>query len=675
MLRQAEQAYGDGRFAHAVKLLHLLSAVRHHLSSEDRFSFEALSGLLAERAGNWPEAVHRWLAAFDEQDTHAGQAEQPTDASEDRPCDLGCDCDVRTVLDAPGAASGEPPCLCCRAHALWRLTWQAACRGALGEVLDAVPDRSGLRRTAVLHALAVGTLRALAERDTTDPRHAVFAVAVWRLLLDEEDPLGHRTLIQARRGTPVEDTTWQDACDRLAQRIRTALRSVDERDGHDVLGAWETAWDVEESENSGELVRGRRAYLRMEDCFGQCAGFDPDIEVFADVGDCVCDVDTWQPPAPDTAPPCLGTLYGGRPVSASPVTVDSAARLLEERGDHRVLLDAYTRRHGEPGSWHGASHLPCAPHLAPALATRAREQHAHDDGAAVLDDLTAAVRLGLTTNAGHRAMAREAGLRAGRNGNGYQRASLAQRVHWLEAALALAPDDTALGRELAATLVRRGTQALAMKDEDAARARFRQALVVRPGDPEAQHALDLLDFDEAAAVIKGDKRGRRPGLKRLGELLRRLLSGSNGEGSVPGMGEVLDWYQDRITDRIVEKAAAGDRSGALRDLRRLDEVCSGCSGAADPRPIAEAVGGFVHLLRDRARRLLVDRPDGYTAQVPRLLAAAATFDGNTGTEAEDQPAQQIALGLGLGEDLFPGLFDLPMTPPDQDGRTYTQEIL
>ncbi|MFI7382330.1 hypothetical protein [Streptomyces sp. NPDC049813] len=725
MLRQAEHAYGAGKYAYTLNLLDRMSTARPGLPDSDQDSYEALRALLAERAGNWPEAVHRWLAVF---------GGTPPASGEDQPCDDGCDCDVRTVLDAPGAASSESPCLCCPAHALWRLVWQAARQGAMGEVLDAIPDPSGNRRTAVVHALAIGTLRSLADSETADPAHAVFAIAVWRLLLDEEDTLGFENLITARRGAPLHIEDWLSACDRLADRIRTALRSIDERDGHDALDAWETVWDVEESENNGELVRGSRAYLRMEDCFGMC-----NEDQF-----CWCSVDTWPPPTPDTTPPCLGLLFGGRPVTGrTPVTVDMAARQLEEFGEHRSLLAAYTRRHGGPATWQADpdTHKACAPYLAQALATNAQEQYEKGEWQGTLDDLTTAVRLGFELDRWHHEMVRKAGLSAGRNGNGYQRASPVERIHWLTTAHALAPEDRALATELAAVLVRQGTEALRRKNRDEGRARFQRALCVLPGDRAARDALDALELTEIAAVITGTVPGRQPGLRRVGELLHRMFRAKK---PADELRDVYPWYRDRMTERVVEKALAENKGEARRAMRQLEEVHP--SWEEWGRRAHD--GDVAHVLCDRAVRLLKARPRDYARQVPMLLAAAATFARLTGAEAERQaldtvlpfaaelvdtghlsdlitlqagllitpgrcpeydqlvavahhrrardrrakgdPAgavrdertaaalrmeseQQIALPFAA--DPFPGLFARSVPPPDQDDEPYTQETL
>ncbi|WP_407549373.1 hypothetical protein QOM21_09750 [Streptomyces sp. Pv4-95] len=617
MLRQAELDYGTGNFARTLNLLDRISTDRPGLPVDDRASYDALRALLAERAGNWPEAVHRWLAVF---------GGTPPTSGEDQPCDLGCGCDVRTVLDAPDATSGKTPCRCCPAHALWRLVWQAARQGAIGEALDAVPDPSGNRRTALVHALAVGTLRSLTQSEKVDPAHAVFAIAVWHLLLDDEDPLGFENLVTARRGTPLGAKDWQSACDTLTNRIRTAFRSVDERDGHDVLDGWDTVWNVEAYEYSGELVRGERAYLRMEECFGSCGdGFD-----------CRCPVDTWQPPTRGTTPPCLGLLLGGRPWDGSPVTVDKAAEQLEVFGEHRALLTAYTRRHGEPATWQAGSdtHKACAPLLAKALAARAHEQFEKGAWQDTLADLTSAARLGYVIDHGLHKMVRKAGLSAGQDGNGYQQATLVQRTHWLESAHALAPDDGPLAEELAAALVRRGTEALRRNDRDQGRARFQRALYVHPGDPAAQEALDVLELADVAAVVTGTRPGRQPGLQRVGELLHR---GFRAENPAEDLHKVYSWYCDRIIERTARKALDGKKSEARRVLRQLRK------GRPSEDEWGEQVddGDIARLLHDTAVRQLGARSGDYTQQVPLLLSAAASFAQLTGAEAEWQALEIV----------------------------------
>ncbi|MFI2212411.1 hypothetical protein [Streptomyces sp. NPDC020141] len=629
ILRQAEHAYSTGNFTRTLNLLDRISTDRPGLPVDDRASYNALRALLAERAGNWPEAVHRWLAVFG--------ATAPA-SGEDQPCDLGCDCDVRTVLDAPDATSGEAPCLCCPAHALWRLVWQAARRGAICEVLDAVPDPSGNRRTAVLHALAVGTLRSLAQSEKVDPAHAVFAIAVWHLLLHEHDPLGFESMVTARRGTALSAEDWRSACDTLTNRIRAAFRSADEADDRDILDAWETVWKVEEYEYSGELVRGEHAYLRTVDCFGQCDDYLLDIwdeGPFGDLG-CRCDVDTWQPPTPDTTPPCLGLLLGGRSWTGSPVTVDTAARQLEECGEHRALLTAYTRRHGEPATWQADSetHRACAPLLANALATRARDQFAKGDWQDTLTDLTSAANLGFVLDRHHHEMARKAGLSAGRNGNGYQRATLVQRILWLESAHALAPVDTALAKELAAALVRRGAEALGTKDRDQGRARFQRALCVHPGDPMAQAALDALDLADIASVVTGNRPGKQPDLQQVGELLRR---GFHSENPAENLHEVHSWYCDRMIEQAAQRTLDGKTSEARRVLLQLAKMRPSEDEWGEPADD----GDIARLLHAAAVRQLGTQSGDYTRQVPLLLSAAASFAQVTGGKKERQALETV----------------------------------
>ncbi|MCX5314779.1 hypothetical protein [Streptomyces sp. NBC_00154] len=658
MLRQAEQAYGNGQFGTAIGLLHQVSDQSDRLSIGDLSCYHTLSGLLAERAGNWAEAVRCRLAAFDDVIEDYVPTEHWSDGAADYveidtltvvdwirtsdrldgedPCDNWCDCDVRGVLDSPTVPYDEMPCECCPTHVLWGLVWRAAGRSALGAVLDAVPDPSGHRRTAVVHALALVALRALADGKAATSAHAVFVIAVWHLLLDEYDPLGFRPMITARRGASVPDQCWQDARDELAYRIRTTLRAVDEREDRDALNAWKTAWQVEHDEYSGELIRGEQAYLRVLECYGDCD------EGRRASGDCDCSPDAWQSPSPDSLPPCLGLLHAGEHGRRGlphehPVPAGTAAGFLLEAGHHHALLDAYTRRHPDPDSWtaQSAAHRAYAPYVGRALIRRAHERNGKREWEGTLADFTTAVRLGIDLDNRDREGVRQAGLSAGQNGNGYQNASLVQRIHWLESAIALAPCDPVLPGELAATLVRRGKEAVRLNRHEGQQ-RFERALELCPDNRDARDELDALLIADIVDVLEGTRPGRKPGVTKVEQLLRRRLRAGS-DAPDPGCARVLHWFADRMIDRVVDHALAGDRDSARRKMQRLYSV--------DPRTEQHSTNEvdptIARLLRERAAQDLQHPPREYARRLRLLFSAAAKFDHLPGAAAEEELVEAV----------------------------------
>ena len=608
VLRRAELAYEKGQFRTVIGLLHQASVQADVIPASDAYRYHRLRAFLAERAGNWGGAVQSWLSFFHDffHDEFEEGAHDRRDG--DDPCGNwcdGCDCDVRGVLDGRVGVRDAVVCECCPAHVLWALAWRAAGHGELQAVLDAVPDLTGHRRTAVVHALALGALRTLTDAGAASPLHIGLAIGLWRVLLDADDPLGFRAMITARRGAPVTDELWLSACDDLAQRVRGTLRAVDAHEGRDALDSWETAWQVEQEK--------RHAGVGVAHC----------------------------------------------------VSPGAAAEFLVRTGRPLPLLDAYTLRHPDPRTWtaQSPSHHGCAPYVGQALIHRAHEHSARGERDDALADFTTAVRLGVELDDRDRAEVRSAGLKAGQNRNGYfSKATLVPRIHWLGSALALAPGDRELTGELVSVLVRQGTRATPGNRTEA-RQRFTRALELRPGHDGAQDGLDALLLADVKDVLQGRAPDRTPRVKQVEGLLRRRFdrgSGALADAWLPA----LRWFDERMTEGAVDDVLKGKTDTARRKVKRLRAVTLN----ADPLSARGTDAQLAGLLRAWAYDCLAHRPPGYAQDVRTSLITAAELEGlhrSTGERHLVKAVYPLAAELvdeGRGDELIALYVNAALSP-------------
>ncbi|MBT2398326.1 hypothetical protein [Streptomyces sp. ISL-100] len=312
----------------------------------------------------------------------------------------------------------------------------AARVGNWPEAVRRCPDSNlDLAATGVVHALAVSALRRLGEEGGrhTDSGTAALAIVLWAHLLDEDDPGDFRALLTGRRGAPVPDELWQEARGHLLGRITDLLHALDVKSGRDVLAAWETAWEAERTDH---------------------------VLVPQDAG-------------PDGLIP-----------------LEDAAWHLMDHGRRLPLLDAYTARHPDPGTWTADSpdHHACADALAQALAERGQDRVRAQEWSEALADFGTAARLGNTLSAAEREAVLRAGNNVGRSRNGYGYSPVT-RIHGLELAHTLLPEDGSLAAELTAELVRQGSKVFD-SDPRQSRDRFARALAVSPQDRDARRGLD-----------------------------------------------------------------------------------------------------------------------------------------------------------------------------------------
>ncbi|MFE2558359.1 hypothetical protein ACFXGT_20505 [Streptomyces sp. NPDC059352] len=424
----------------------------------------------------------------------------------------------------------------------------------------------------------MNALRRLGE----DGRHAdagtaALAIALWAYLLDEEDPGGFRALLTGRRGTLVPDELWEGARRHLLGRVTDLLHALDVRAGRDALTAWETAWEAE------------------------CA--EPAI-VPSDAG-------------PDGLIP-----------------LEDAARHLLHHGRRPALLDAYTARHPDPDTWTADSpdHRACADPLALALAARGQDRARVGEWSEALADFSTAARLGRTLGTADRTAVLRAGRNVGRgrNGQGY---SLIARIHGLEQAHALLPEDGSLAAELTAELVRQGRKVFD-SDPGQSTIRFARALVVSPRDRDAMSGLD----DHLRADLLRTLDGAQPREKIRAGAVRDLLRRD------PDCAPAQRWLRDRYADRAVTAASDGRISAARSAVHKMIRY----SGDEDPQGVELVDSVLVDLLIEAAR---VPGSEGTRAGMERrvdLLSAAVGIAGPAGDHAGEE---RDAAVLDLAEHL------------------------
>ncbi|WP_331452423.1 hypothetical protein [Streptomyces sp. SS162] len=343
----------------------------------------------------------------------------------------------------------------------------AARAGNWAEAVRWCPDTDDLvmADTAVVHALAVSALRRLSEDGHhTDAGTAALAIALWAYLLDEDDPGGFRSLLTARRGTPVPDELWEEARGHLRGRVTDLLNALDVRAGRDVLAGWQTAWEAE------------------------C---DHPVVVPSDAGP------------------------GGL------VPLGIAARHLVRRGRGVVLLDACAARHPDLAAWSAdtTGDRACADALALALAERGRGRVGAGEWSEALADFSAAARLGYTLGPKEQAAALRAAKNVGRSHTGRGNSPVT-RIHGLELAYVLLPRNAFVAAELTAELVRQG-QRVFDSDPPQSRKRFARALEVTPRDRDARSGLDAHLRADLERALDGTYQGGKIRVGDVQGLLKR----------------------------------------------------------------------------------------------------------------------------------------------------------
>lgn len=469
----------------------------------------------------------------------------------------------------------------------------AARVGNWPEAVQRCPDTElDLAATGVVHALAVGTLRRLAEEGGRhdDAGTAALAIVLWAHLLDEDDPGDFRALLSGRRGTPVPDELWEKARGQLLGRITDLLHALDVRGGRDALAAWETAWEAERS-------------------------------------------------GPEVIPTDVGT--------DGLIPLGHAAWHLVGHGRHLVLLDAYTARHPDPSTWIADSpdHRGCADALARALAQRGQDRVLGGEWSEALADFSTAARLGHTLDAKDQAAVQRAGKNVGRrrNGRGY---SPVTRIHGLELAHALLPEDGSQAAELTAELVRQGRKVFD-SDPRQSRNRFARALVVSPRAPDARCGLDDHLRADLRRVLDGAQPQETIRAAAVRDLLRRDPDGAPGR----------EWLTRHYVGQAVAAASRGRTSLARTAVRKVIQY----SGTRAPHSEELVDDVLVDLLIDASRSSDAESPRAWMEDRVALLSTAAGVAGPArGHVAEERDAAVLDLAEHLEAEASPsdviGLF-------------------
>ncbi|WP_405925848.1 hypothetical protein [Streptomyces sp. NBC_00035] len=450
--------------------------------------------------------------------------------------------------------------------------WPEAVRRCPNSDLD-------LAATGVVHALAVSALRRLGEEGGryTESGTAALAIALWAYLLDEEDSGDFRMFLTERRGTPVPDEVWEQARRQLLGRVTELLHTLDVRGGRDALAAWETAWEAERV-------------------------------------------------TPVVAPSDAGP--------DSLIRLGRAALHLVSHGRGFDLLDAYTARHPDLGSWTADSpgHRACADSLARALAERGKHRVEAKEWSEALADFSTAVRLGRALGAEERKAVLRAGANVGRSRTGHDYSPI-KRIQGLELAHALLPEDRPLARELTAELVRQGRKVL-RNDPGQSRNRFSRALVVSPRDRDARSGLD----DHLRADVLRVLDGAQPREKlRVGEvkgLVRRD----------PGWAPARSWLKDHYIAKAVTAASGGRISVARSAVHSM--IRYGDDEDSFGEELVDSV--LVDLLIDAARIPGAERTRAGMEHRIDLLSTAAGIEGPVRGRAREEHEAAV---LDLAEHL------------------------
>ncbi len=428
-------------------------------------------------------------------------------------------------------------------------------------------DDLDMAETGVVHALAVSAVRKLSEEGRhTDAGTAALAIVLWAYLLDEEDPGDFRVLLTERRGTPVPDELWEEARRHLRGRVADLLHALDVRTGRDVLAAWETAWEAESV-------------------------------------------------APAIVP------SDARPDGLIPL--GRAAWHLVEHGRGGDLLDAYTVRHPDPGAWSANSlgHRMCADALAQALAQRGRDRVRAGQWSEALADFSRAAGLGRTLGTKEQEAVLHASRNVGRSHTGRGNSPVT-RIHGLELAYVLLPQDAAVAAELTAELVDQG-QRIFESDPLQSRKRFARALKVTPRNRYARSGLDDHLRADLCRALDDAQRGDKLRVGEVQGLLKRD----------PACAPARRWLVDYYAGRAVTAASSGGMPTARAAVGKLLQY----DGPAGPYGDLLVDQVLVDLLVSAARR--TDTEDTRTAmerRVELLSVAVAVADPSQSSHVRQQ---------------------------------------
>lgn len=427
----------------------------------------------------------------------------------------------RVSVPVPGAAYSSFPALY-----EWLRPWKARGLSRAGRHTEAwqVRHENWLARpvdTAVVHALAVEALQVFAGGTHADDRRRLVAarqaMACWAMVLHSTSYWQELARRSEHTWTPDERKNTSDA---VAERIRQALRDDDRAAERPGLDSLELAWDVELATARGLAEAVATADFEWPVQAGSDFSFGPGfLHLLRSAG------------APWEA--LVEKIHGwvsdaGRSGDA---TGERLRDLMSPEGRYMMLLEtgrfdqaiagleagtAMERRaRGNAEPPHGPQRI-----LGAALVARARNHLKSKRWSDAVRDFEDAAAAGASLTLHEEEIAR-AGLQSGlalvRN---RARPDWQAYVGLLQRALALAPEDEELKRNLAVGCVHLGRHAQVHGDWDKARARFSQAYKLDPSNGTAVAALNEADTRWAEDFLE-----KQPvsGLTRAIAALRKVL--------------------------------------------------------------------------------------------------------------------------------------------------------
>lgn len=451
----------------------------------------------------------------------------------------------------------------------WLRPWVARRLSRTGHHLEAwrVRYEEWLTRpvdTTAVHALALMALRVFTGDTEADDRvreeAARQAIACWATVVHS---VSYWQDLGRHSGRPLTADEQKAASDALTERIRQALRDDDRTAERPTLDSLELAWEV-------ELAAARRLPEVMEDVLtspdgGYDFSFGPGfLDLLPSAGG------RWQD---------LVAEVHSAVSEASSEDDETGGRLedlLSPEGRYLTLLESgrfdevITGLEAESPARHGAEENAASLQrrrrvLGAALFARARAHVEARRWPAAIRDFEGAAAVGVSLT-GHEEEIGRAGVHAG-----FALYKNRANVDWqayvglLERALAMAPHQEQLKRDLAVGCVRLGEQASRRNAHDEARVRFARAYELDPSNESAVTALNVAETRSAERLLEGYAFSRLP---QAVEMLRRVVD--RDENFQPARRALAG----ALYEHALDTAMNGDRTDALslmREARSLSD--------------------------------------------------------------------------------------------------------
>ncbi|MFE3266844.1 hypothetical protein [Streptomyces sp. NPDC059215] len=538
----------------------------------------------------------------------------------------------RLSIPLPDTEDSSPP-----AVREWLRPWKARGLRRMGRHTEAwrVRYEDWLARpvdTTVVHALGVEALRVFTDDAEADGRTrldaARQAIACWALVLYSTS-YWQELARRSEHPWTHEDDERKNASDSVAERIRQTLRDDDRAAERPVTDSLELAWDVELAAARGLATAMATTDFEWPVHAGSDFSFGPGfLGLLRSAGE------PWAALAEE--------IHGW--VSAANRTGDKTGErlrdLMSPEGRHAMLLE--TGRFDqviaaiEAGATverpaRGNTEPPSGPQrfLGAALVARALDRVKSRRWSAAVRDFEDAAAAGASL-APHEKEIGQAGVQAGHALLGNSGAPNWQAyVGPLQRALALAPKDNELKRNLAAGCVHLGNQARRRRDWDRARARFSQAYELDPSKTTAA-ALNEAETHWAESLLK---RNPSSELVRIITTLRKALD--RDAKHQPARKALATALQERSLD----VALTGARTEAMALMREARDLL--LSGSDDWISGWGPKDDIANGLYERVVPVDVSDKDALRNALD-VLAVARTYDAVPGI-ADEQAAFLVCL--------------------------------